>query len=104
MWLMLMLLLVLAAFIASQARLPVEVCTPSRSLRRFRGLKLTLESRVATLGPGGQIALQLLLGQLALKSGKAGSGRTGSEIHSIRQGFTSHFSEVIYRGDLEMSR
>ena len=36
-----------------------------------RGLKLTLESRVATLGPGGQIALQLLLGQLVLKSGKA---------------------------------
>lgn len=39
-------------------------------VHRVSGLKLTLESRVATLGPGGQIALQLLLGQLALKSGK----------------------------------
>eukprot|EP00439_Symbiodinium_sp_Y106_P002186 s9385_g1.t1 len=39
-------------------------------VHRVSGLKLTLESRVATLGPGGQIALQLLLGQLVLKSGK----------------------------------
>ena len=57
-----------------------ETCPRAASRRRVfdssvrsccRGLKLTLESRVATLGPGGQIALQLLLGQLVLKSGKA---------------------------------
>ncbi|CAE7494913.1 unnamed protein product [Symbiodinium pilosum] len=39
-------------------------------VHRVSGLKLTLESRVAALGPGGEVAMQLLLGQLSLKGGK----------------------------------
>mmetsp|Transcript_31185 Transcript_31185/g.58526 ORF Transcript_31185/g.58526 Transcript_31185/m.58526 type:complete len:344 (+) Transcript_31185:97-1128(+) len=39
-------------------------------VHRVCGLKLTLESRVAALGVGGKVALQLLTGETVLKRGK----------------------------------